>query len=46
MVALPLPAGKTREVRLNLVCRDLSESNSEAYALAELLGLSREHEVI
>jgi DNA-binding transcriptional LysR family regulator len=45
-VALPLPAGKTREVRLNLVCRDLSESNSEAYALAELLGLSRESEVI
>ena len=45
-VALPLPAGKTREVRLNLVCRDLSESNSEAYALAELLGLSREPEVI
>ena len=46
IVALPLPAGKTREVRLNLVCRDLSESNSEAYALAELLGLSREPEVI
>ena len=45
-VALPLPVGKTREVRLNLVCRDLSESNSEAYALAELLGLSREPEVI
>jgi DNA-binding transcriptional LysR family regulator len=46
IVALPLPAGKTREVRLNLVCRDLSESNSESYALAELLGLSREPEVI
>ena len=46
IVALPLPAGKTREVRLNLVCRDLSESNSEAYALAELLGLNREPEVI
>jgi DNA-binding transcriptional LysR family regulator len=45
-VALPLPVGKTREVRLNLVCRDLSVSNSEAYALAELLGLSREPEVI
>jgi DNA-binding transcriptional LysR family regulator len=45
-VALPLPLGKTRDVRLNLVCRDLSVSNSEAYALAELLGLSREPEVI
>jgi DNA-binding transcriptional LysR family regulator len=45
-VALPLPVGRTREVRLNLVCRDMSESNSEAYALAELLGLSREPEVI
>jgi len=46
LVALPLPAGKTRDVRLNLVCRDLSLSNSEANALAELLGLSREAEVI
>ena len=46
IVALPLPAGKTREVRLNLVCRDLSESNPEAYALTELVGLSREPAVI
>ncbi len=45
-VALPLPAGKTREVRLNLVCRDLSMSNSETNALAELLGRSQEPEVI
>jgi DNA-binding transcriptional LysR family regulator len=45
-VELPLPLGKTRDVRLNLVCRDLSVNNSEAYALAELLGLSREPEVI
>jgi len=45
-VALPLPAGKTRDVRLNLVCRDLTESNSEANALAELLGMNREPEVI
>jgi len=45
-VALPLPVGKTRDVRLNLVCRDLSVSNSEAYALAELLGLSRKPEAI
>ncbi len=45
-VELPLPAGKTRDVRLNLVCRDVSVSNSEANALAELLGMSREAEVI
>jgi DNA-binding transcriptional LysR family regulator len=45
-VALPLPAGKTREVRLNLVCRDLSFGSSEANALAELLGVGREPEVI
>ena len=45
-VAIPLPAGKTREVRLNLVCKDLSHSNSEANALAELLGMSREAETI
>ncbi len=46
LVPLPLPAGKTREVRLNLVSRDVSFSNSEANALAELLGMSREPEVI
>jgi hypothetical protein len=32
--------------RMNLVCRDLSASNSETNALAELLGMSREPEVI
>jgi DNA-binding transcriptional LysR family regulator len=45
-VALPLHAAETREVRLNLVCRDLSESNCEVNALAELLGMSGEPEVI
>lgn len=45
-VALPLTAGKTRDVRLNLVCRDLSHSSSESNALAELLGMSRELEII
>jgi DNA-binding transcriptional LysR family regulator len=45
-VALPLPSGKTRDVRLNLVCRDLNARNSEANALADLLGMSREPEVI
>lgn len=41
-VALPLPVGKTREVRLNLVSRDLSGSDPETNALAELLGMGRE----
>jgi DNA-binding transcriptional LysR family regulator len=45
-VSLPLPAGKTREIRLNLVCKDLSTSNSEVNALADLLGMSREPETI
>jgi DNA-binding transcriptional LysR family regulator len=45
-VALPLSPGKTRDVRLNLVCRDLGASNPEANALAELLGLSSEPEVV
>jgi DNA-binding transcriptional LysR family regulator len=45
-VALPLAAGNTRDVRLNLACRDLSASNSEANALAELLGMSRDPEMI
>jgi len=41
-VALPLPAGQSRVVQLNLVCRDLITGNSEANALAELLGIGRE----
>jgi DNA-binding transcriptional LysR family regulator len=45
-VALPLPAGKRRDVRLNLVCRDLGASNPEVTALAELLGMSDEPEIL
>jgi DNA-binding transcriptional LysR family regulator len=45
-VELPLPAGKTRDVQMNLVCKDLSASNSEVNALAELLGMNREPETI
>jgi DNA-binding transcriptional LysR family regulator len=45
-VALSLPAVKTRDVRLNLVCRDLSASNPEVTALAELLGMSDEPEIL
>jgi len=43
---LPLPAGKTRDVQLNLVCRDLGASSTEVNALAELLGMTREAESI
>jgi DNA-binding transcriptional LysR family regulator len=46
LLELPLPAGKSRDVRLNLVCRDLSASSVEVNALAELLGISREPERI
>ena len=45
-VALPITAGKTRDVRLNLVCRDLNEGRSETNELAKLLGMSREPEAI
>jgi hypothetical protein len=45
-VALPLPVGKTRDVRLNLVCKDLSASNPEVNALAELLGMNRKPDTI
>ena len=45
-VELPLYAGQTRDVRLNLVCRDLKASNAETNALAELLGINREPDVV
>jgi DNA-binding transcriptional LysR family regulator len=45
-VELPLPAGQTRDVQLNLVCRDLSDSNAEVNAMAELLGMNRKLERI
>jgi DNA-binding transcriptional LysR family regulator len=45
-VVLPLPGGKSRDVRLNLACRDLSASSIEVGALAELLGINREAETI
>jgi DNA-binding transcriptional LysR family regulator len=46
LVPLHLPAGRTRTVRLNLVCRELNASDSETNALAELLGIDREPESI
>lgn len=45
-IDLPLPTGKTRDVGLNLVCPDLNAGITEVNALAELLGMSRDPEVI
>lgn len=41
-----LPAGGTRGVRLNLVCKDLTSASREFSTLAEMLGMNRELEVI
>jgi hypothetical protein len=38
---LRFPVGGTREVRLNLVCKDASPGSRELTALAELLGVDR-----
>ncbi len=46
LVTLNLPAGGTREVRLQLVRKDLSSSSVEVNALAELLGVNHGAEVI
>lgn len=46
LLPLRMPAGQIREVRLNIVCRDLSSSSREVNALAELLGIHRGVEVI
>jgi DNA-binding transcriptional LysR family regulator len=43
---LALPTGGLRGVSLNLVCSDLHSSGRETTALAELLGLNRELEVL
>ena len=45
-VVLPLPAGNSRDVRLILVCRDLSASSIEVSALAELLGMNPDAETV
>jgi DNA-binding transcriptional LysR family regulator len=42
LVPLGLPAGGTRDVRLNLVCKDLASHNREVNALADLLGFNSE----
>jgi DNA-binding transcriptional LysR family regulator len=46
LLPLRMAAGGTRQVRLNLVCRDLSPSSRELIAVADLLGMYRNVEVI
>jgi DNA-binding transcriptional LysR family regulator len=46
LLPLRMPAGGSRQVRLNLVCKDLSSSSRELVALAEMLGMNSEVEVI
>jgi DNA-binding transcriptional LysR family regulator len=46
LLPLRLPVGQTREVRLSIVCRDMSASSPELVALAELLGMNHGVEVI
>jgi DNA-binding transcriptional LysR family regulator len=43
---LPMPVGGSRQVRLNIVRTDLSSSSRELNALADLLGMNRDVEVI
>lgn len=46
LLPLEMPVGGTREVRLNMVCKDSSSSSRELKVLAELLGIHRDLEVI
>ncbi len=46
LVPLHLRAGCVREVRLNLVCKDLVSGSRELNALADLLGSNRDMEMI
>jgi|SRR6185503_766929 len=46
LIPLRLSAGGTREVRLNLVCKDLSSLSREVNVLAELLGFNSDLEQV
>jgi len=46
LLPLHMPVGGSREVRLNVVCKDLSPRLRELNALAELLGINRDLELI
>jgi len=41
-----MPVGGTREVRLNLVCKDSNLDSREMNALADLLGMNDEAQAI
>jgi len=45
-LALRMPVGGTREVRLNLVCKDSNLDSREMNALADLLGMNDEAQAI
>ena len=46
LVPLPMPVGGAREVRLNIIGKDLGFRGRELNALAKLLGMNRDLEVI
>ena len=46
LLPLRMPAGQIREVRLSLLCRDLSFSSRELSAVADLLGVNRGVEAV
>lgn len=46
LLPLSMPAGSTRQVRLNLVCHDPGSSSRELLAMANLLGMNRDLQVI
>ena len=46
LLPLRLPVGGTREVRLNVICKDLSPRLRELNVLAELFGINRKLELI
>ena len=46
LLPLQMPIGGTREVRLNLVCKDSNPGSREVTALAELLGMNRDVQTI
>jgi DNA-binding transcriptional LysR family regulator len=46
LLPLHMPVGGTRDVRLSIICKDLTSSSPELSALTGLLGMNRELEVI
>jgi DNA-binding transcriptional LysR family regulator len=46
LLPVHMPVGGTREVRLNIICKDLNPGTRELTALAELLGINRDLEAI